>query len=317
MFCDGTYKRRMEMFIDLNLRLENTVRRKRECDRLMAKLRDIEERISRGRDILQALEIQEVKEKDNIEHLRRLSISSLIYALLFSEEGELTRAEIKYIEIKCKTEEKKEELLLLEKERHGLKTNLAGYEGVYKEYEELMKEKISFTTKAKVHVNSEILRLSEEVALCLCFIKETKELLMEIKHLTTPLDSFIEALENIDELEALKTERERLTLIKNLRDCTLQLKTNLGTMVRDLKDISGIGRGRVNISSFLEHIALFIDKSFLDFYEKNEIKTTIEKSKRFKKELEKMQSSIEIKLIREDEALDDIKRSRIAYIEAL
>lgn len=305
------------MFIDLNLRLEDTVRRKRECERLEAKLRDIEERISRGRDILQALEVEEVKEKDQIEHLRRLSISSLIYTLLFAEEGELTRAEIKYIEIKCKTEEKKEELLLLEKERHGLKTHLAGYEGIYKEYEKLMREKKVFTTKGKAHINSEILRLSEELALNLCLIKETKELLMEIKHLTTPLKSFIEALENINNLESLKTERERLAHIKELRNCTLQLKTNLGTMVRDLKDISDKGRGRVNINSFLGLIALFIEKSFVDFYDKKEIKTNIEKSKRFKKELEIMQSSIEKKLIKEDEELDDIKRSRISYIEAL
>ena len=71
------------MFIDLNLRLEDTVRRKKVYERLMAKLRDIEERISRSRDVLQTLDIQEVKDKDKIEHLRRLSISSLIYTLLF------------------------------------------------------------------------------------------------------------------------------------------------------------------------------------------------------------------------------------------
>ena len=84
------------MFIDLNLRLEDTVRRKRACERLDAKLRDIEERISRGRDILQALEVEEIEERDQIEKLRRLSISSLIYTLLFTAEGELTKGEIEY-----------------------------------------------------------------------------------------------------------------------------------------------------------------------------------------------------------------------------
>ncbi|WP_426348236.1 hypothetical protein ACPWSR_10765 [Alloiococcus sp. CFN-8] len=305
------------MFIDLNLRLEDTVRKKRECERLMAKLRDIEERISRSRDVLQTLDIQEVKDEDQIEHLRRLSISSLIYTLLFSEEGQLTRAEIEYIKIKCKMEEKKEELLLLEKESHGLKTHLAGFEGVYNDYEELMREKKAFTTKGKVHVNSEILRLSEELALSLCLIKETKELLMEIKHLTIPLESFVEAIESIDKLDSLKTERERLVPIKELRNSSLLLKISLGTMVRDLKDISHKGRGRINPDIFLELADFFTENSFVDFYEKGQISTTIEKSKSFKKELEKMQGALEKKLIKEDENLDDIKRSRISYIEAL
>ena len=290
-------KRRMEMFIDLNLRLEDTVRKKRECERLMAKLRDIEERISRSTDVLQTLDIQEVKDEDQIERLRRLSISSLIYTLLYSEEGQLTRAEIEYIKIKCKMEEKKEELLLLEKERHGLKTHLAGFEGVYNDYEELMREKKAFTTKGKVRVNSEILRLSEELALTLCLIKETKELLMEIKHLTIPLESFVEAIESIDKLDSLKTERERLVPIKELRNSSLLLKISLGTMVRDLKDISHKGRGRINSDIFLKLADFFTENSFVDFYEKGQISATIEKSKSFKKELEKMQSSIETKLI--------------------
>ena len=214
-------------------------------------------------------------------------------------------------------EEKKEELLLLEKERHGLKTHLAGFEGVYYDYEELMREKKAFTTKGKVHVNSEILRLSEELALSLCLIKETKELLMEMKHLTTPLESFVQAIESIDKLDSLKTERERLVPIKELRNSSLMLKISLGTIVKDLKDISHKGKGRLNPYTFIEMSDFFIENSFVDFYEKGEISVTIEKSKGFKKELEKMQGALEKKLIKEDEDLDTIKRSRISYIEAL
>ncbi len=305
------------MFIDLNLRLEDTVRRKRACERLEAKLRDIEERISRGRDLLQALKVEEIEEMVQIENLRRLSISSLIYTLLFAAEGELTKGEIEYIKGRCKAEDKKEELFLLEEERLSLKASLAGYEDIYKEYAVLMKEKKSFTTKGKAHINSEILRLSEELALSLCLIKEIKELLREVRHLDGNVKSFINAFINIDKLKNLKTERERLVRIKELRNCSLQLNADLASMAGDLKEISKKGRGEIGVNSILNIIDLFTQSYFIDFYEKIEIKDTIEKGISLKRELELLQSSLERKLIKEEEALDDIKRSRISYIEAL
>ena len=180
-----------------------------------------------------------------------------------------------------------------------------------------MKEKRSFTTKGKVHINSEILRLSEELALSLCLIKDIKELLREVRHMYDNVNSFVNCIINIDKLKNLKTERERAVYIKELRNSSIQLKADLAFMTRDLKEISQEGRVKIGIESILNVIYLFTQSYSIDFYEKIDLKDIIEKGTSLKKELELLQSRLERKLIKEEEALDDIKKSRISYIEAL
>ncbi len=313
------------MFIDLNLRLEGIVKRKREWERLQGKLQALEEKIQRTNLLLLDSQKAMDKEREDVEELEKISPSSVLYTLLFKKEEKLKKEQKEYVEAKIKVAEATKELQQLLEEKKEILPILNDLQGIEKSYEDIIAEKEVFIKENKPHEYEGILRLSEEISLCRSKIKELKEAIEEGEEICYPLEQLEAALDNAEDWGVVDILGGGMisTYIKHehideVRSYMAEIKNHLGRFQRELMDVNfGESLEFNKLDKFVSFADYFFDGFFVDFYVQATIDEAQEDTIKLKEKIQEIISSLYASLRKEEERLDSIIKQRIMLIEAL
>lgn len=312
------------MFVNLNRNLEEVLKKNRELDRLQGKLEDIEINIRKKQSILQSLEDNMVKELKDVDKLQKLSISSLLYTLMFKKDEMLYKEQKEYIEAKSKVEECTKELNTLIEEKEYVEGEIEKLGNVEKEYQELFREKENFIKSNLPEDNKRILELSEDISSNKSEIKELREAINEGENLYHALENLMESLNGarnwgtVDMLGGgLLSTHLKHEHIDEARDYMSEVKKYLGRFQRELKDVYSEEDLDINIGNLATFADYFFDSFFVDWYVQSSISEALSNTSTLKVRIEDIIKDLETALRNSESSLENLKKERIGYIENL
>ncbi|SHJ69397.1 hypothetical protein SAMN05444401_3603 [Clostridium amylolyticum] len=312
------------MFVNLNKRLEEVLKKNRELDRLQGKLENLKININKKQNILHSLEENMIKELKDVDKLQKLSVSSLLYMLMFKKDEMLYKEQKEYIEAKSKVEECTKELNILIEEKEYVEGEITKLGDVEKEYQEIFREKEDFIKSNLPEDNKRIIELSEEISINKSEAKELREAINEGDNLLNAIENLMESLNGarnwgtVDMLGGgLLSTHLKHQHIDEARDYMSEVKRYLGRFQRELKDVYSEEGLDINIGSFATFADYFFDSFFVDWYIQSSIKEALSNTSTLKDRIEDIIKDLKNALRRSENALENLKKERIGYIENL
>lgn len=312
------------MFVNLNKRLEEVLKKNRELDRLQGKLENLNININKKQNILHSLEGNMLKELKDVDKLQRLSISSLLYMLMFKKDEMLYKEQKEYIEARSKVEECTKELNILIEEKKYVEGEIAKLGNVEKEYQEIFREKEDFIKSNLPEDNKRIIELSEDISINKSEAKELREAINEGDNLLNAIENLMESLNGarnwgtVDMLGGgLLSTHLKHQHIDEARDYMSEVKKYLGRFQRELKDVYSEKSLDINIGSFATFADYFFDSFFVDWYIQSSIKEALSNTSTLKGRIEDIIKDLKNALRRSENSLENLKKERIGYIENL
>ncbi len=313
------------MFVNLNKRLEEVLRKNRELDRLQGKLENLKININKKQNILHSLEENMIKELKDVDKLQKISVSSLLYMLMSKKDEMLYKEQKEYIEAKSKVEECTKELNMLIEEKEYVEGEITKLGDVEKEYQEVFREKEEFIKSNLPEDNKRIIELSEDISINKSEAKELREAINEGDNLLNAIENLMESLNGarnwgtVDMLGGgLLSTHLKHQHIDEARDYMSEVKRYLGRFQRELKDVYSEEEGLdINIGSFATFADYFFDSFFVDWYIQSSIKEALSNTSTLKDRIEDIIKDLKNALRRSENALENLKKERIGYIENL
>lgn len=312
------------MFVNLNKRLEEVLKKNRELDRLQGKLENLKININKKQNILHSLEENMIKELKDVDKLQKLSVSSLLYMLMFKKDEMLYKEQKEYIEAKSKVEECTKELNILIEEKEYIEREITKLGDVEKEYQEIFREKENFIKSNLPEDNKRIIELSEDISINKSEAKELREAINEGDNLFNAIGNLMESLNDarnwgtVDMLGGgLLSTHLKHQHIDEARDYMSEVKKYLGRFQRELKDVYSEEGLDINIGSFATFADYFFDSFFVDWYIQSSIKEALSNTSTLKDRIEDIIKDLKNALRRSENSLENLKKERIGYIENL
>jgi hypothetical protein len=262
------------------------------------------------------------KEKADVEELKTLSVSTLIYKLLGSKDKKLKKEQEEYIRAKLKYDEANNLLEALKKEEDSISSKLLELRDIEEQYEELSLIKEKMILEGTTTLKEKFLELEISINNVKDDIREYSEaisagmtLLYELKKLTDSLNS-ASNWGIVDMLGGgLISTAVKHGHLDDAKEITYRLNKLSVNFKRELIDIKLDASIEVNLSSFESFGDYFFDGVFVDWMVQGKIDASLENVVNLHRHLEVILSDLENKKKTLDSKLSSLIYERNTLIE--
>jgi DNA repair exonuclease SbcCD ATPase subunit len=312
----------MGMFEDINREMEELKEKLWERKKLSNRREQLRANITTQNKRLYDLEYEMNKEKADVEELKTLNVSTLIYKLLGSKDKKLKKEQEEYIRAKLKYDEANNLLEALKKEEDSISSKLLELRDIEEQYEELSLIKEKMILEGTTTLKEKFLELEISINNVKDDIREYSEaisagmtLLYELKKLTDSLNS-ASNWGIVDMLGGgLLSTAVKHGHLDDAKEITYRLNKLSANFKRELIDIKLDASIEVNLSSFESFGDYFFDGVFVDWMVQGKIDTSLENVVNLHRHLEVILSDLENKKKTLDSKLSSLIYERNTLIE--
>lgn len=310
------------MFEDINREMEELKEKLWERKKLSNRREQLRANIKTQNKRLYDLEYEMNKEKADVEELKTLSVSTLIYKLLGSKDKKLKKEQEEYIRAKLKYDEANNLLEALKKEEDSISSKLLELRYIEEQYEELSLKKEKMILEGTTALKEKFLELETSINNVKDDIREYSEaisagmtLLYELKKLTDSLNS-ASNWGIVDMLGGgLLSTAVKHGHLDDAKEITYRLNKLSANFKRELIDIKLDASIEVNLSSFESFGDYFFDGIFVDWMVQGKIDTSLENVVNLHRHLEVILSDLENKKKTLESKLSSLIYERNTLIE--
>jgi len=260
------------------------------------------------------LEDQLVEELEDIEKLEKMSITSMFYKVLGSQDEQLEKERQEYLNVSLKHKELKKDIEILEYEHKIISSKVQEIGGLEASLEELKKVRLQEIMRTDDKYRTKITGIYSELDSIRAEIEELRQAQVAGDNCLRAIDAVIKHLKDAEHWGNWDMMNKRSTYYSQMKhnaidratNAAQQVKHRLKTFDRELIDVN-IEQTQLNINldGFGRFMDIFFDNLISDWVIQRKIKnalnnvqSTFDKTRRYvlviEKEMSKLQGSMEV-----------------------
>lgn len=314
------------MFNQLNedlLRIKESIEQKR---KLAKNLEYVQYEITVKRNALDDLERRLLKEKKDVDKLKALNLTSILYSIIKTKDEHLHKEESEYIAAKIQYDDCLQQKSNLEQEEASIKDKLQQLGNPEAEYDDIMQKKEQLIMNIDTDLKNQINSLVEKQAELQHSIKEVKEAISAGDNAADILSDLINTLDSAKDLGTLDllgggtlTTMAKHSKIDEARRITSDASYNIEKFSKELSDITLLSNINldIKISSFDTFADYFFDGLFADWSVQSKINDSLNNVQDTLGNIRQIIYSLKNKLKALEKDLDLIKNEKKDLIEKI
>jgi hypothetical protein len=311
------------MFVDLNQRLADAKERLIKQQKLQRHLASAQQSLEQEQIRLAKLDAKLQSEDLDVKKLEGLSLTSLFYKVLGSQEKQLEKERQEYLSAKLKYHQCNFAVSNLTQEVASLRGELARLGDVETRYQSVLSEKEKLIQQSGGLVSRELLEISDRITNAQSEYREVGEAIDAGNEVLKYLQQVIDAMQSAGNWGVwdmfgggLLTTAAKHSRIDDARDAAYLVQERLRRFERELGDVSQTAEGFfVDLSSFETFADYFFDGLIADWIVQSKIERSLENSKAVYRQIVQILERLNRKLAEVRSRLDEMKAAKNRLVE--
>lgn len=311
------------MFVDLNQRLVDAKERLNRKQKLERHLASAQKSLEQEQIRLAKLDAKLQSEDLDVKRLEGLSLTSLFYKVLGSQEEQLEKERQEFLSAKLKFHQCKFAVSSLTQEVAGLRDELNLLGDADAQYQSVLLEKEKLVQQSGGQASRQLLEISDQITNALSEYREVGEAIDAGNEVLRHLQQVIDAMQSAgnwgvwDMLGGgILTTAVKHSRMDDARDAAYQVQEKLRRFKLELADVSQTSEGfLVDVSSFETFADYFFDGLIADWIVQSKIERSLDNSKTVYRQIVQILEGLNRKFAEVRNRIDEMKAAKNRLVE--